>query len=190
LLAPDGRTAAYYDKVILVPFGEYVPLQRLLFFVDRMVEGLAPFGSGDPPHALQLDRRRLGVLICYEAIFPSLARTLVADGADVLVNITNDAWFGATSAPYQHLAMASLRAVENRVPLLRAANTGISAVVRPDGTIQNATDLFEPAVRVADLAWPAVETVYRRFGDVFAATCLLCSSAMLLASVRWRERTV
>lgn len=190
LLSPDGETAGFHDKIILVPFGEYVPLRPLLFFADKMVEGLAPFGPGDAPRALPFGRRRLGVLICYEAIFPWLARELVTDGANVLVGITNDAWFGPTSAPYQHLAMAALRAVENRVPLLRAANTGISAIIRPDGSIEGATELFEPAVRVADLAWPAVDTVYRRFGDVFAATCLVCSSAMLLASVRWRRRLI
>jgi apolipoprotein N-acyltransferase len=190
LLSPDGETAGFYDKVILVPFGEYVPLRRLLFFADKMVDGLAPFSPGEAPRALGLGRHRLGVLICYEAIFPWLARELVTDGANLLVGITNDAWFGPTSAPFQHLAMASLRAVENRVPLLRAANTGISAIIRPDGAIEGATELFEPAVRVADLAWPAVDTVYRRFGDVFAATSLLCSSAMLLASVRWRRRLI
>jgi apolipoprotein N-acyltransferase len=126
--------------------------------------------------------QRVGILICYEAIFPTLARRLVNRGAGLLVNITNDAWFGPTAAPYQHLAMTTLRAVENRVPILRAANTGISAVIRPDGEIAHATELFEPAYHVADLVWPEVATVYTRFGDVFAVICVVCSSALLLAA--------
>jgi apolipoprotein N-acyltransferase len=183
LLSPDGATAGFYDKIELVPFGEYVPLSRYLFFVDELVEGAAPFEPGPPPQPLVLEPHRLGVLICYEAIFPALARRLVHDGADVLVNITNDAWFGPTSAPYQHLAMATLRAVENRVPLLRAANTGISAIILPDGRVEHRIDLGERAVRVADLAWPEVRTFYARFGDVFAVLSLGGAFLILAASV-------
>lgn len=184
LVSPAGEPSGFYDKVQLVPFGEYIPLQSMLFFVDKMVEGIAPFVPGDEPHALRLDNLSVGVLICYEAIFPPLARALVSDGADVLISITNDAWFGPTSAPYQHLSMAALRAVENRVPVLRSANTGVSAIITPDGTIQNETELFEPAYRTADLTWPSVDTVYRRFGDVFAGACLLCSIAWLIIAQR------
>ena len=126
-----GWSQGSYDKVILVPFGEYVPLQRVLFFVDKIAHSVASLRPGTGPSALALRLARAGVLICYEAIFPFLARELGGHGATVLVNITNDAWFGRTSAPRQHLAMAVLRAVENRVPLIRAANTGISAFVLP-----------------------------------------------------------
>lgn len=185
LLSPTGDARGYYDKVQLVPFGEYVPLQSWLFFIDKMVAGAAPFVAGDEARALRLDDDvSIGVLICYEAIFPPLARALVDDGANVLVSITNDAWFGPTSAPYQHLSMAAFRAVEHRVPMLRAANTGISAIITPDGTIQNETDLFEAAYRTADLSWPAIDTVYGRFGDVFAGACLLCSIAWLIIAQR------
>ena len=184
VLSPDGLAAAQYDKTILVPFGEYVPLPQLLFFVDKLVAGVGIFGPGPDPKPIVLDGHRVGVLICYEAIFPWLARTQAADGADLLINITNDAWFGPTSAPYQHLAMAALRAVENRVPVLRAANTGVSAVVRPDGSIEAATPLFEATYRVVELSWPATETVYTRYGDVFAVICVLCSSAVLIACAR------
>ncbi len=184
LVSPTGTASGFYDKVQLVPFGEYVPLESLLFFASKIVEGAAPFVAGDEPHPLRMDHLNVGVLICYEAIFPALARALVSDGAEALISITNDAWFGATSAPYQHLSMAALRAVENRVPVIRAANTGVSAIILPDGTIQNETELFEPAYRVADLSWPAVDTVYRRFGDVFAGACLLCSIAWLIIAQR------
>jgi apolipoprotein N-acyltransferase len=182
LISPTGEASGFYDKVQLVPFGEYVPLQSLLFFADKLVEGAAPFVAGDEARALRMGDLNVGVLICYEAIFPALARTLVNDGADLLVSITNDAWFGQTSAPYQHLSMAALRAVENRVPVLRAANTGVSAIIRPDGSIHYETELFELAYRTADLSWPAVDTVYRRFGDVFAGACLLCSIAWLIVA--------
>src|SRR5262249_53385352 len=131
LVSPDGEPAGSYDKVQLVPFGEYVPLQSLLFFVDKITQGATPFAPGDESSALRMGDLHIGVLICYEAIFPALARAEVSDGADLLISITNDAWFGTSSAPYQHLAMATLRAVENRVPILRAANTGVSAVILP-----------------------------------------------------------
>lgn len=178
VVSPDGATAGHYDKVKLVPFGEYVPGRRLLFFLDKLVAGNGEFAPGAGPVVLPLAGRRAGVLICYEAIFPHLVRRFVDGGADVLLNLTNDAWYGRTSAPGQHLALAALRAVENRVPLLRAANTGFSAVVEPDGRISQRTDLFERGLLIADLHWPAVRTFYTRHGDVFAAACV--AAALLL----------
>jgi len=93
------------------------------------------------------------------------------------VNITNDAWYGPTSAPHQHLAQATFRAIENRVPLVRAANTGISAVIDPDGRIRWRGPLFETIFHVDEIAWPGVRTFYTRFGDVFAWACALASLA-------------
>jgi apolipoprotein N-acyltransferase len=127
---------------------------------------------------------RFGVLICYEGIFPALTRQFVADGADFLVNVTNDAWYGRSSAPYQHLAQATLRAVENRVPLVRAANTGISAVVDPTGRIRWQGPLFEPLTHTAEIAWPGVRTFYSRYGDVFVWACALASLAAFGYGVR------
>lgn len=186
LLTPDGEIAAFYDKVHLVPFGEYVPLPSLLFFLAPAVEGFGGFVPGAGVVNLPFGPHRAGPLICYEAIFPALARRFVAAGADVLVSLTNDAWYGDTSAPDQHLAMAALRAVENRVPVIRAANTGFSAFVHPDGRILERTELFTPAVRVTNLAWPPVETWYTRHGDVFALGCSLGSVGILLACL-WRR---
>lgn len=182
VLSPGGETAGHYDKVKLVPFGEYVPGRRLLFFLDKLVAGGGEFVPGPGPVALPLANRRAGVLVCYEAIFPDLVRRFVDGGADVLLNLTNDAWYGRTSAPGQHLAMAALRAVENRVPLLRAANTGFSAVVHPDGRIAQRTELFERGYLVADLRWPAVRTFYTRYGDVFAAACAVAAGLLLGAA--------
>jgi len=172
LVGPDGRADQSYDKMELVPFGEYVPLKSLFFFVDKVVEGVGDFRAGTAPVVFRTPRGNFGALICYEGIFPNLTRQFVHDGADFLLNITNDAWFGRTSAPYQHLAMATLRAVENRVPLVRVANTGFSAMVDADGTIRWRTGLFESAWRVDTVSWVGVTTLYARFGDFFVYGCL------------------
>ncbi|MCC6764381.1 MAG: apolipoprotein N-acyltransferase [Deltaproteobacteria bacterium] len=172
LVGPDGTADQFYDKMELVPFGEYVPLKSLFFFVDKVVEGVGDFRAGDTPVVFRTTRGNFGTLICYEGIFPDLTRRFVDGGADFLVNITNDAWFGRTSAPYQHLAMATLRTIENRVPLVRVANTGFSAMVDSDGTIRWRTGLFESAWRVDTISWVGIHTFYTRFGDVFVYGCL------------------
>lgn len=184
LVRRDGSVGGSYDKLRLVPFGEYVPLQPLLFFVDKIVEGVGNFVPGREATVFTLPAGRFGVLICYEGIFPNLSRELVRRGADFLVNITNDAWFGKTSAPHQHLAMVTLRAVENRVPIVRAANTGVSAIVDIDGSIRWQTDLFRAAVRADVVGWPGISTFYTRYGDVFAGVCGLASLAVIGYAVR------
>ena len=172
LVGPEGTADQYYDKMELVPFGEYVPLKSLFFFVDKVVEGVGDFRAGQVPVVFHTARGNFGTLICYEAIFPGLTRRFVAGGADFLVNVTNDAWFGRTSAPYQHLAMATVRTIENRVPLVRVANTGFSAMVDIDGTIRWRTGLFESAWRVDTISWVGIPTFYARFGDVFVYGCV------------------
>jgi apolipoprotein N-acyltransferase len=181
LLGVDGTVVAHYDKTILVPFGEYVPFARLLFFVRRLVPGVGDFVAGTEPTAFHAGGARFAVLICYEATFADFARRLVDDGAEFLVNQTNDGWFGDSSAPVEHLAMASVRAIENRVPLVRVANTGISAVVRPDGRIDDVIALGVRGVRVAEIRPGAPpRTFYTRHGDLFALTALLAAAIMLL----------
>jgi apolipoprotein N-acyltransferase len=176
-VSPEGRELDVYDKIQLVPFGEYVPFQSLFFFVQRLVVAIGDVVPGARTTVFQHPAGRFGVVICYEDIFPALTRRFVATGADFLVNITNDAWFGRTSAPYQHLAQATLRSVENRVPLVRVANTGISAVIDPDGRIRWYGPLFETAIHTETIAWPGVLTFYTRYGDVFAWGCVLASLA-------------
>jgi apolipoprotein N-acyltransferase len=168
LINREGQTQ-YYDKVHLVPFGEYVPLRKLLFFAKRLVEGAGDFEAGTRIAPFQTEACLLGPLICFEAIFPKLARIQTEKGAEVLINLTNDAWFGATSAPYQHLAMAVFRAVENHRPLIRAANTGFSAFISPRGKILSRSWLFREETLVRDIR-PISHTLtfYTRFGDVFA----------------------
>lgn len=176
LVLPDGREAGSYDKMQLVPFGEYVPFARLLFFVEQVVDAVGQLGAGLVPTVFTLpDGTRFGALICYEGIFPALSREFVRRGAEVLVNVTNDAWYGRSSAPAQHLVQASFRAIENRVPMVRAANTGISAIVDPDGRIRWEGPLFEMAWHVEPVSWPGVRTFYTRFGDVFACGCALAT---------------
>ena len=187
LLAPNGRITGHYDKQHLVPFGEYIPLRPILPALSPVVETLADFTPGSPGPPLACGPARLGVLICFESIFPALARQSVTQGADLLINITNDAWFGRSNAPYQHFAMSVLRAVENRRPLLRAANTGISGVIDPLGRIVQRTDLFQPAIILATVERRADQTIYTRGGHWFAAACVVATVLLAFASKQRRS---
>jgi apolipoprotein N-acyltransferase len=180
LVSATAEVLGFYDKIQLVPFGEYVPFHdNVLFFLDKLVEGIGDFAAGKTPTVFSLPWGKFGVLICYEGIFPDLARRFVSQGADLLINITNDAWFGRSSAPYLHLVMEAMRAVENRVPVVRAANTGFSAVVDWDGQVRAQTALYETAFLVEELAWPQVTSFYTTYGDVFARVCALSALVML-----------
>ena len=188
LISPEGVTSGRYDKVHLVPFGEYVPLQDILFFVDKLVEGAGNFTPGRQIAPLSMSDRKLGVLICYEGIFPEISREYRLKGAELLVNITNDAWYGDTSAPYQHLTMAAFRAVENRIYLIRAANTGISAIVDPTGRIVSRTDLFKRTSLSGTVSFTSHDTFYTRYGDLFACSCVVFLLMALLISFRRKNR--
>ena len=172
----------YYDKVHLVPFGEYVPLKRFIPFVHRMVDSIGEFSTGPRPYGLHHPQGKIGVLICFETIFPEISRALKRDGCRLLVNITNDAWFGRTSAPYQHLSMLTLRAVENRVWIARAANTGFSAVIDASGRIVQKSSLFEKATLQAIIPLRRESTFYSRYGDWLVGCCFLVVLAGLLGS--------
>lgn len=173
LISPGGKIAGRYDKQHLVPFGEYVPLRKLLFFLEPLVESVGNFSSGSSGAPLTAGEIKLGVLICYESIFPALAREEAAAGANVLVNITNDAWYGRSSAPYQSFAMAVLRAVENRRSLVRAANTGISGFVDPVGRVMDKSPIFEALSLSAAVPVLESETIFTGLGHMFAPGCLL-----------------
>lgn len=172
-LGPDG-VAEHYDKIVLVPFGEYVPFRRFLGFVDRLVPGEGDFGRGTWKGPMSTRPVPSGALICFEAAFPSLARREVRDGSGILVNITNDGWFGKTWGPYQHLALAAVRSAENGVPLLRAANTGVSAIVDRKGRVLERIPLDTRGLIVADVETGG-PTLYTRFGDwiVFVALAVI-----------------
>jgi apolipoprotein N-acyltransferase len=173
LLSADGEPAYAYDKIHLVPFGEYVPLKWLLFFLDKLVVGIGDYMPGDRYVRAQTPFGEFGAVICYEIIFPGLVRKFYRDGGDFIVTITNDAWFGRTTGPYQHWSMAVLRAVENRKPVVRAANTGISGFIDSSGRIMSRTGLFEPAVLTGTVKTDRTRTVYSRYGDVLPYLCVL-----------------
>ena len=189
MIAPDGSTVGRADKVHLVPFGEYVPLAKLLPFVKKMVEGIGDFSPGSDIIPLQATTCKAGILICFEGIFPAISREYVARGADILVNITNDAWFGDSSAPYQHLSMTVFRAVENRVPLIRSANTGVTAIIDSRGHIRGMTSLFREALLTGSVKVGSEKSFYTERGDIFAWCCLLATMAVLLFTTLLAKRS-
>lgn len=184
LVDPTGNVLGKYDKVHLVPYGEYVPLKRFFPFLGKIVEAVGDFDSGQRGQVLSWGNEKIGMLICFEAIFPELARSTVKNGAQLLVNITNDAWFGRSSAPYQHLSMVVFRAVENHLAVARAANTGISAYVDPVGRVLDQTPLFEEAMRSRALPVMNHESFYARHGDIFAVGCVLASLILWVGAFR------
>ncbi|MBI4716006.1 MAG: apolipoprotein N-acyltransferase [Nitrospirae bacterium] len=179
LISPEGAVLGRYDKIHLVPFGEYVPLPRLLFFVNRMAQGIGDFVPGETFTVMASPKGKIGTVICFEVIFPELVRQFTDEGADLMVTITNDAWFGKSAAPYQHFDQVFLRAVENRIPFARAANTGISGFVDPQGRVLEAGPLFKETFLVESLPLRSRKTFYTRFGDLFAYGCLLGSAGLI-----------
>jgi len=163
-----GRVVDYYDKVHLVPFGEYVPLKRYIPFVHRLVTAAGDFSTGKKVHPMHSPDLTIGTLICFETIFPDISRKFAAQGVEFLVNLTNDAWFGRTSAPYQHISMAVFRCVENGLPMARAANTGISAFILANGKIADTSELFEREILQKEIKLTHKKTFYSQFGDIFA----------------------
>ncbi len=198
LLATDGQILGRYDKQHLVPFGEYIPFHHsLLFFLDKLVEGIGDFEAG-PGSTLLLFKPRekvpplagaatvpdfhvkFGVVICYEVIFPNLVRQFAANGADFMVTITNDAWFGPSSAPYQHFGMVVFRAVENRVAFARAANTGISGFIDPYGHISRQSSIFTQEAMKETITVGHQQTFYAQYGDLFAYACVILTALLCL----------
>jgi len=187
LISDEGRIDAVYHKMHLVPFGEYVPLKKVLFFIQKMVQTIGDFQGGDEytvmtvPYGEPGQRQdiKLCTVICYEIIFPDLVRKFVDRGAQIVTTITNDAWFGRTAAPYQHFSMAVFRAVENRVPIARAANTGISGFIDSRGRILDTSGIFTEAYLTHKLEPGTERSLYTRYGDLFSYTCVIISLIML-----------
>lgn len=194
-----GNVDASYSKLHLVPFGEYVPLKGLLFFIEKMVQAIGDFQPGidytvmtihpERPDATEVhsvkDRVssngvKLSTVICYEIIFPDLVRKFVDRGAEIMTTVTNDAWFGRTPAPYQHFSMAVFRAVENSVPIARAANTGISGFIDSNGRILATSDIFTEAYLTHTIIPGTRRTFYTGHGDIFAYACALAGIMMLI----------
>jgi apolipoprotein N-acyltransferase len=185
LVSGQGEVVGYYDKIQLVPFGEYVPFRPVLgFFVNRVVKGFGDMIPGTEQTLFTVKGAKLAVLICYESVFPDLTRLAVKKGADVLVNITNDAWYGKSSAPYQALAMAAMRSVETKVPMIRVANTGVSAIIQPTGRITARTPLFKRGTEIEDVRWRPERTLYTIVGDLFAELCFALTAVGMILG--WR----
>jgi apolipoprotein N-acyltransferase len=185
-IGSDGQVRGRYDKMHLVPFGEYIPLKSVFFFVQTISKDVSAFSPGDELRVVDLGNHRLSAIICFEAIFPQLSRRFARLGSQLFVNLTNDGWYGDSGAPYQHLQMARWRAIEGRRFLLRATNSGISAVVEPTGRIQASTTLLREAVCLGNFAFLDTETFYSRHGDVFAALCAIIST-VTIATCGWRR---
>jgi len=182
----DGRGVVLgrYDKRHLVPFGEYIPLRSVLFFLSKLTEGEGDFSSGTGPALFRVGGRPVAASVCYEALFPALMREGVLGGAEWFVNVTNDAWFGDTVAPRQHLAMARMRCVEFRRPMVRAANSGISAFIDADGGVAASLGLFRRGVLVAAVRPATVETVYAKTGEIFGVSCSILTIFALIFPLR------
>jgi apolipoprotein N-acyltransferase len=188
LVTPDRRTAAVYRKMQLVPFGEFIPLQHWISFLSPLVGGLATFAAGESVTMLPIGDHKASTAICYEVIFPHLAREAVERGSELLTTITNDGWYGTTSAPYQHFALASMRAIEQGRYLVRAANTGISGAVDPYGRVVAKSAIFEQTGVVVDVRFLQGRTIYSRIGDVAAYASLAITALALVAGGRRTDR--
>lgn len=183
VVAPDGSWAFEYDKIHLVPFGEYVPFAYLLRFAKALTREVGTFARGSKRDPLLVDRTQLGVFICYESIFPGEVRQLAKNGAEVFVNISNDGWFGDTGAPRQHFNMARMRAVENNRWLLRDTNTGVTAVVDPYGRRVAEAPQFQRTALQAAYDVENTTTFYTRHGDWFPLLCAIITVLGLLLRV-------
>jgi apolipoprotein N-acyltransferase len=180
LLRPDGALEDRYDKINLVPFGEYVP--RFFGFVNRITQEAGDFAPGSRIVVFPEAGHRLGVFICYEAAFPEEVRQFVKGGANVLINISNDGYFGRSAAREQHLALARMRAAENRRWLVRATNDGITAVMDPAGRVIERLPLYRETTARMGFSYAADATLYTEYGDWFAWSCLLASAVFLFWS--------
>ncbi len=187
LLDREGKTVYSYDKIHLVPFGEYVPLRSILFFIDKLVAGIGDYIPGKEYMRAETGFGDFGTLICYEVIFPGLVRKFYTDGGDFIVNITNDAWFGKTTGPYQHFSMAVFRAIENRKPLIRAANTGISGFIDSSGRVLARTPLFQRLELTGTVKTDGTLTFYTKYGDLFSYLCIVLFIILSINVKVWRR---
>jgi len=177
----DGQIGARYDKNILLPFGEFMPFKDTFPFLKK-IRGGGRYTHGEGLEVIETPHARFCFLICYEAIRHALVRENVELGANLLVNITYDAWFGDTACAGQHLMLAAIQSAQFGMPLVRAATTGISAVADPRGVLTHTTPVFVPAVLVADVKPLRVPTPYSWLGDWFAWSCVVTSGLMLAAA--------
>lgn len=183
LITGEGLADPFYDKMHLLPFGEYVPFGEYLP-LEKLVEGIGDFAPGADPRPLRHGPVAAGMLICYEAIFSGSAQERVAQGANLLVTISNDAWFGVSSAPLQHLHLSLVRAVEQGRAMARSTNTGISAFIDSRGRVHESTPLFREAVAVMDLTLTEPTTPYHRHRSLVHGVVIVLALTAVLAGCR------
>ncbi len=184
VISSNGAWSYEYDKIHLVPFGEYVPFADLLVFANNLTHEVGTFSRGTSRQPLPLDGSRVGIFICYESIFPNEVRQFARNGAEFFVNISNDGWYGNTSAPLQHLNMARMRAVENNRWLLRDTNTGVTAVIDPYGRRVAEAPRFQRTALQGAYDLEQETTFYTRHGDWFPIACAMMTLLALLLRVR------
>jgi apolipoprotein N-acyltransferase len=182
LISPEGAWIARYDKVHLVPFGEYVPFKNLLSFAGGLTQEVGSFSRGSSRQPLQAGNEKLGVFICYESIFPDEVRLFARNGAQVFVNISNDGWYGDSGAYAQHLKQARMRTIENDRWLLRDTNTGVTAAIDPYGRITQTVPRKIRTALQADYALIGDTTFYTRHGDWLAYACAIISLIAIVVS--------
>lgn len=186
--AAQKLTIERYDKNHLVPFGEYVPFQKYLPEALPIVQTMGNFSPGKDAKLLKIQQAKMGILICYESIFPDISRSRIRAGANLLINLTNDAWYGKSSAPFQQLSMVTLRAAENKRSLARSANTGISCIIDPLGRIIKESPLFEKYFITEKIPLYTKDTFFTRHGYLFPQLCMLLLSLAILYGMFGKNR--
>jgi len=180
LIGPDGTTLGVYRKIHLVPWGEFIPLKRWLYFVSPLVDSFTDFSPGTTMVMLPVGSHFVSTAICYEVVYPSLIRQAVQAGSELVTTITNDAWYGNSSAPYQHFQLASMRAIEQGRYMVRAANTGISGIVDPYGRVVQQSAIFEQSALVEQVRFLTIRTAYSKIGDVVAYAAMALIAVALI----------
>ncbi len=184
IVGTDGARIGRYDKIHLVPFGEYIPFKDLLFFAHKLTGRVAEFTRGSERQVFHLGGHRYGVFICYEAVFADEVRQFARLGAEVLVNLSDDGWYGDTSAPWQHLNMARMRAIENRRWILRDTNSGVTAAIDPYGRVRQSIPRHQTDVLPAEFGFRDDITFYTAHGDVFAWVCAILGIGIVVWALR------
>jgi apolipoprotein N-acyltransferase len=176
----EGELLGRYDKIHLVPFGEYIPARSMFSFVETISKDVGDFHAGSEYRTISILGRPVNAMICFEAVFPQIAARFARAGSQLMVNLTNDGWYGKSAAPYQHLLMSRWRAVENRRFLLRATNSGVSAVIDPLGNLQTSTGLQTEGVCRGRFAFIDDASFYSRYGDWFAGLCAIITLGLVV----------
>jgi apolipoprotein N-acyltransferase len=184
IVGADGARVGRYDKIHLVPFGEYIPFRRLLFFAHALTGNVGETDRGTERKVFRLNGHRYGVFLCYESVFADEVRQFAQLGAEVLVNLSDDGWYGDTSAPWQHLNMARMRAIENRRWLLRDTNNGVTAVIDPYGRVRQSIPRHQADALPAGYGFRSDVTFYTAHGDIFAYLC----AVLAMCCVGWSAR--